>query len=407
MQKKLFKNVVFFLCCICFITICLNIPYFLICSITSNTFIGKEELDIINKLGNNFLFKTNVKKVSCDDGKEEKISEYIIEYNLFNALNIKNLKIKVVNNNLVYPGGNCVGLSLQTKGVVLIGNNFIITKNGNINTLVGTDLKVGDVILKLGDVEINDVTDIAKVLESYSPSEPLNVTIKRNNEIVTTKITPVFDSQTNQYKLGLWIKNESLGVGTLTFVKDDLSYGCLGHAITSENGEITEISGGNIYECNVIGIKKGQKGTPGELMGLFVRGRNIQGDIEKNTKYGVYGDLYENNSLVENKEHMIVGGKLTAKPGKAQILVCVDGYEIESFDIEIIKTNYQPTPENKSMVIKVTDKRLLSKTGGIVQGMSGSPIIQDNKIIGAVTHVFINDPTKGFGLYLDWMLFET
>lgn len=406
MNYKLLKRISFLLFCILFILISINIPYFLITSISSSTFIADDELQLIKKYGNNLFFKTNITKVSAGTVDDEKVSEYVIEYNLFNSFNIKNLKVKVVNDNLVYPGGNCVGLSLKTKGVTLIGNNYIITKNGNINTLEGTNLKVGDVIVKLDDLDINDVSDISKVLNEYDGNKYINVVAKRNGEFITSKIKPALDMQTNTYKLGLWVKNDSLGVGTLTFVKQNNRYGCLGHAITNESGENLEISGGEIYECNVIGVKKGEKGNPGELMGLFVQGRNIQGDIDKNSDYGVYGDLYENNTLVENKEQMLVGGKLTAKPGYAQIMVCVDGYDIEFFDIEIIKTNYQVSAENKSMIIKVTDKRLINKTGGIVQGMSGSPIIQDNKIIGAVTHVFVNDPTKGFGLYLDWMLFE-
>ena len=406
MKYKFFKAISFFLFCSLFVLISLNIPYFLISGINTNTFIAKNELDLIKKQGNNLFFNTNIKKLSASNGTEEKVSEYVIEYNLFNAFNIKNLKVKVVNDNLVYPGGNCVGLALKTKGVTLVGNNYIITKNGNVNTLLNSNLKVGDVITKLNDIYINDVSDVATVLENYVPNEDIIVEAKRNGETFTTKIKPALDIQTNKYKLGLWIKNDSLGVGTLTFVKDNNRYGCLGHAITNENGQNLEVSGGNIYECNVIGVKKGEKGNPGELMGLFAQGRNVQGDIDKNSDYGVFGNLYENNTFIENKKQMLVGGKLTAKPGFAQIMVCVDGYDIELFDIEIIKTNYQVTAENKSMIIKVTDDRLIEKTGGIVQGMSGSPIIQDNKIIGAITHIFVNDPLKGFGLYLDWMLFE-
>ena len=406
MNYKVFKSFAFILFCMLFIFISINIPYFLITGISSSTFIASYELDLIKKYGNNLFFNTNISKVSAGVVDEEKISEYIIEYNLFNVFNIKNLKVKVVNDNLVYPGGNSVGLSLKTKGVTLIGNNYIITKNGNINTLDGTNLKVGDIIVKLNDIEVNDIDDIANILKEYSGNEYISVVAKRNDEIVETKIKPELDVQTNTYKLGLWVKNDSLGVGTLTFIKQSNRYGSLGHAITTNNGKNLEISGGEIYECNVIGVKRGEKGSPGELMGLFVQGRNVQGNIDKNSSYGVYGNLYSNNTFVEGKEQMLVGGKLTAKPGYAQIMVCVDGYDIELFDIEIIKTNYQVSAENKSMIIKVTDDRLINKTGGIVQGMSGSPIIQDNKIIGAVTHVFVNDSTKGFGLYLDWMLFE-
>lgn len=405
MEHKKIKLISFLIFCITFVIVAISIPYLLISEIGSDTFIAQNELELIKSRGNNFLFSTKVSKVSASTDKEEKISEYVIEYKLFNSLNIKNLKVKVVNDNLVYPGGNCVGLAFTTRGVELIGNNYIITENGNVNTLKDTDLKVGDTILNIDGVDINDVSDVSKVLDNYK-SGSMKVLVKRGNETFTTSITPAKDYQSGKYKLGLWIKNDSLGVGTLTFVKDNNRYGCLGHAITDENGDILDITGGEIYECNVIGVNKGERGNPGELMGLFARGRNVQGDIDKNNEYGVYGYLNEDNSLTYDKQKMLVGGKLTAKPGNAQIMVCVDGYDIELFDIEIIKTNYQMSPESKSMIIKVTDKDLIAKTGGIVQGMSGSPIIQDNKIVGAVTHVFVNDPTKGFGLYLDWMLFE-
>lgn len=405
MKHKVLKLLSFLIFCIAFIVIFASIPYGLISSINGNSFIALDELKHIEDMGNNLFFNTTVSKLSAKDEVEEKISEYVIEYKLFNSINIKNLKVKVVNDNLVYPGGNCVGLSFSTRGVELIGNNSIITKSGNVNTLIDTNLKVGDIILKLNDTEINDVSDVSKVLELYK-SGKISVLAKRGNEVFNTAITPAKDYQTGKYKLGLWIKNDSLGVGTLTFIKDNNRYGCLGHAITNEEGGVLDVVGGEIYECNVIGVNKGKKGAPGELMGLFARGRNIQGDIDKNNEYGVYGYLNEDNSLVYDKQKMLVGGKLTAKPGKAQIMVCVDGYDIELFDIEIIKTNYQLSPESKSMIIKVTDKELINKTGGIVQGMSGSPIIQNGKIVGAVTHVFVNDPTKGFGLYLDWMLFE-
>lgn len=405
MKHKIIKNVSFLIFCLTFIIISYSIPYFLINEIGTNTFIAKNELELIKNKGNNLFFSTKVNKVSASVEKDEKVSEYVIQYNLFNAFNIKNLKVKVVNDNLVYPGGNCVGLSFKTRGVELIGNNYIITENGNVNTLKNSNLKVGDKILKLNNVEINDVSDVAKVLDNYKSGD-IEVVAKRGDNIFTTKITPVKDFQTKKYKLGLWIKNDSLGVGTLTFVKDNNRYGCLGHAITDENGDVLDVTGGDIYECNVIGVKKGERGNPGELMGLFAQGRNIQGNIDKNSEYGVYGYLLNNNTLTEGKNKMMVGGKLTAVPGKAQIMVCVDGYDIELFDIEIIKTNYQLTPDSKSMIIKVTDEKLLQTTGGIVQGMSGSPIIQQGKIIGAITHVFVNDPTKGFGLYLDWMLFE-
>ena len=163
------------------------------------------------------------------------------------------------------------------------------------------------------------------------------------------------------------------------------------------------MSGGNIYSSSILGVKKGVSGKAGELMGTFSR-ENVVGSVDKNCEYGVYGYMNDVNEAIKSKTSIEIGGRLTAKPGRAKILSCINGTDIEEFDIEIIKTNFQNSYNQKSMVLRVIDKDLISRTGGIVQGMSGSPIIQDGKLIGAVTHVFVNDATKGFGLYLDWML---
>ncbi len=210
---------------------------------------------------------------------------------------------------------------------------------------------------------------------------------------------------TNTYKLGLWVKEDAVGIGTLSFVNATTKrFGSLGHSINdSETNECIKVSGGNIYESKILGIKKGKSGKAGELIGTFNR-ENVIGTVDKNCEYGVYGFVDSVETITKNKTAVDIGGRLSAKPGKAQILTCLDGDEIKAYDIEIIKTNFQSACNEKSMVLRVTDKNLIAKTGGIVQGMSGSPIIQDGKLIGAVTHVFVNDATKGFGIYIDWML---
>lgn len=384
---------VFIVCCLCF-------PYGLFMILEDGALITTDEFYKL-KTDANFC----VNSVLADDG--DKTNEYFVNFNLFNLFNIKKLKVNVVKNNEVFVGGDCVGLSLKSKGVVIVGSNYIITEHGNINPINNANLKTGDIIVKINEVDINTVKDIQEVLTGVN-GEQLSVIAKRNGAIFETKIKPELDVQTNSYKLGLWIKEDAVGVGTLTFIKPDtLRYGALGHAITdADSGEVFEVSGGEIYKCNVVGIKKGVSGNPGEILGFFMQGKNIQGNIDKNNEHGAYGNLNTNSDLVLNKSRIRVGGRLTAKPGKATILTCVNGVNVEEFDIELIKTDYVSGGKNKSMVIKVVDQDLINKTGGIVQGMSGSPIIQNGKIVGAVTHVFVNDPTKGFGLYLDWMINE-
>jgi len=330
-----------------------------------------------------------------------------VDVKLFNFLTVNSFYVNTQEEYL-YAGGNAVGIYLNTKGVMLIGNNSIITKEGLVDTLKNSELQVGDIILKINDEEIFDINDIIENINLEANKGKLaKITYIRKNKEYETFLKPALDIESNTYKLGIWVKNDASGVGTLTYIKEDGRFGALGHAINVSNTkQAYEISGGKLYKCNIIGVNKGEKGRAGELKGLFLQGKNAQGDIDKNISTGVYGDINENSSIfecVKNKKYQI-GGRFTARPGKAKILCCVSGTEVKEYDIEIIKTNYQNSSKEKSMVIKIVDKELLEKTGGIVQGMSGSPIIQNDKIIGAVTHVFINDSTKGFGLYLDWMM---
>lgn len=330
-----------------------------------------------------------------------------VNVKFLNLITINSFYVKTVEES-VYAGGNAVGVYLNTKGVMLMGSNSIITKNGLVNTLENSDLQVGDVIMKLNDEVIYNIDDISEIINrEENKGNSVKITYLRNNKEYETSLMPALDEQSGEYKLGIWVKNDASGVGTLTFITKEGEFGALGHSINvSGTKSAYNIAGGKLYTCNIIGVNKGQKGRAGELKGLFLQGKNIQGEITQNIQTGIYGKIGENSSLLEDaktREYKI-GGRFSARPGKAKILSCVSGNEVKEYDIEIVKTNYQNSSKEKSMVIKVTDKELLDKTGGIVQGMSGSPIVQNGKIVGAVTHVFINDSSKGFGLYLDWMI---
>ena len=330
-----------------------------------------------------------------------------VNVKFLNLITINSFYVKTVEES-VYAGGNAVGVYLNTKGVMLMGSNSIITKNGLVNTLENSDLQVGDVIMKLNDEVIYNIDDISEIINrEENKGNSVKITYLRNNKEYETSLMPALDEQSGEYKLGIWVKNDASGVGTLTFITKEGEFGALGHSINvSGTKSAYNIAGGKLYACNIIGVNKGQKGRAGELKGLFLQGKNIQGEITQNIQTGIYGKIGENSSLLEDaktREYKI-GGRFSARPGKAKILSCVSGNEVKEYDIEIVKTNYQNSSKEKSMVIKVTDKELLDKTGGIVQGMSGSPIVQNGKIVGAVTHVFINDSSKGFGLYLDWMI---
>ena len=203
----------------------------------------------------------------------------------------------------------------------------------------------------------------------------------------------------------MWVRDHASGIGTLTYINSKNRFGALGHPICdSDTKSVISLKDGQLYNCSVLGVNKGSSGAPGELKGLFMQGKNTQGVIEKNNNYGVFGTIYNDSNFLKKYKEIEIGSRISVKPGKAKIKCCLDGNNVEEFDIEIIKTNYQNYSNGKSMVIRVTDKNLISRTGGIVQGMSGSPIIQNGKLVGAVTHVFVNDPTKGYGIYAEWML---
>lgn len=397
--KRLPKIVILIvlMCAFC-INFLMNIPS----SPSFLTFASKEEISHFIKNSKGLIsYKIDKIEVLAGEGIIK------VDKKLFGVITLQSALVDT-REEKIYAGGNAVGVYLSTDGVMLLGSNSIITKEGLVDTLSGSDLQVGDVILKLNGETIKDIGDISRIInEEDARGKEVTVTYIRKNKEYTTMIYPALDIESGEYKLGIWVKNDASGVGTLTYVKTDGSFGALGHSINPSNSkEPYRISGGKVYNCNIIGVNKGKKGKAGELKGLFLQGKNAQGEILKNNSTGIYGNLNENSKLFQetkNREYKI-GGRFTARPGKAKILSCVDGDKVEEFDIEIIKTNYQSSSKEKSMVLKIIDKKLLEKTGGIVQGMSGSPIIQNGKIIGAVTHVFLNDSTKGFGLYLDWMI---
>lgn len=360
-----------------------------------------DAVDYINrdKIFGRFVNAEYDKRVMATDGKQSTS----VNLKLLNLFTIKSFEVNAEEID-IYEGGEIVGFSLNGDGVVILGFGKVHTEKGEIDTVENSNIKKGDIIKEIEEEGIKSVADICRVVnKEENKDRQLNIKIKRKDEIIDTTIMSAFDIYSGIYKLGLWVKDDVSGIGTLTFIKkDDGRFGALGHAICdSDTKTIYNIDSGEMYPCTVLGVKKGAKGKAGELKGLFFQGKNNKlGVVDKNVEAGVFGNVIKQTS---SKKLLKAGGRLYAKPGKAYIKSAVDG-ELKDYEIEIIKTNYQSSSNEKSMVIRVTDKELLQKTGGIIQGMSGSPIIQNGYVIGAVTHVFINDPTKGFGIYLDWMI---
>ena len=395
--SKVFKLAFFLLFLSIFLYVSFTFPYELFLYSNQNVVLNKDEYEkLANKLSTKVV-------ATCTKDEDSKLNEYAVNYKLFNLFDVLSLRVKVADNS-VYLGGDCLGFSLDSKGLTVVGSNYIFTKNGAVNPFVGSGLKVGDLIQTLNGKAISTIDEINEILAG-SGGQALPMTVLRDGKEINLTITPAKDSFSGEYKLGLWIKNNTEGIGTLTFVEDEnLRFGSLGHAIYNNGGSILQVNDGNIYRCKVLGIKKGVDGTPGEILGTFSKNDPL-GDVDKNSEYGVFGYI-TNKEFAEEKQLVQVGGRASVKPGKATISCALNGEDIKPYEIEIIKANYQTSSNEKSMVFRVVDKELLALTGGIIQGMSGSPIMQNGKIIGAVTHVFVNDPTKGFGLYLDWMLLE-
>ncbi len=329
-----------------------------------------------------------------------------IEFKLFNLIPIKSSRIKVIKDDKIYASGQAIGLVLKTDGVLIVGSSPVLTADGEKDALSQGGLKIGDIIKSIENETVENVSSISKIInEDKNKGRELEIKLVRKNKEVVARVKPFYDIKDENYKLGVWVRDDASGIGTLTFIKKDNRFGALGHPICDSDtkGKIT-LKEGKMYNCSILGVNKGKSGTPGEIKGLFMQNKGEQGVIEKNNDYGVFGNLKKDNNIVKNAVELEIGGRLSVKPGKAKIMCCIDLDKVETFDIEIIKTNFQNYSNDKSMVLRVTDEDLIKRTGGIVQGMSGSPIIQDGKIVGAVTHVFVSDPLKGFGVYVDWML---
>lgn len=325
-----------------------------------------------------------------------------VTFKLFGLIPIKSVDVQILGDENVYLGGNAVGFSIKTEGVIVVGKNSVLTNNGLVSVCENQNINAGDVITHIDGVSIKDANDIPNHLKSTNDS--VNLTLKRGSKSFDVTLHPQVDTNGNK-KLGLWVRDDATGIGTLTYVDSKtLDFGALGHPVTDgETGTKIDIQKGQVYDCSVVGIEKGERGKPGELKGVFLSSKNAKGEIEGGNDFGIYGKILEKSGMVDENVVAGVGGRLAVKPGKAQIMSSVSGVR-EYYDIEIIKASKQKSAKDKSMVFRVIDKRLLELTGGIIQGMSGSPILQNGKLVGAVTHVFVSDPTKGYGIYIDWMM---
>ena len=301
----------------------------------------------------------------------------------------------------VYLGGYPLGLTIDGDGVTVVGLNEFVGIDGKLYCPAqNAGITVGDVIIELDGHKIFSSQKLIEVSKGIKGASA-KIKFIRNGLVIEKQITPAKDLSNGIYRLGLWTRDASSGVGTLTYVRKNLSFASLGHPICDAKGNIVRCSNGGVFACNIEGIKKGQQGVAGELKGTLQFDERM-GNLYKNNKFGAYGTFDSMPKFCTDLIDVADIGEI--QPGYAQIYCTFEDGIRRAYDIKIVKASYQTSCNDKGMVIQVTDKELLEKTGGIVQGMSGSPIVQNGKLVGAVTHVFVNDPTRGYGIYAKWML---
>ena len=344
---------------------------------------------------------SNTKSIENEIGRDGRV-----DVKLFGKIPVKSVNVLFREKNYVVPGGSCVGISIRNKGLLVIATGDVVDENGNKHSPANEcGIKQGDIIEKINGNEITSSADIARVCKEAG-GNAVKLTVFRKGNYIDLTCVPYKDWRDGNYKLGTWVRDTTSGVGTLSFYsKEYNAYGALGHAITDADTQVDiRVADGDLYSAEVVGIIKGEKGKPGEIRGSFGKEETIIGDIDSNNEFGVFGNMingYYNTSTDNNIE---IAYPEEIRTGDAKIVTTIDDIVTEEYNCNVIKLYPQSVPSIKSMVIEITDEKLLNSTGGIIQGMSGSPVIQNGKLVGVVTHVFINDPTKGYCVYASWMM---
>ena len=333
------------------------------------------------------------------------VFSYRLVYNEYYFEFHDELEVSSANEKFVNPLGKIVGIYTECDGVFVIDTCEIEDENGNDIDVSGAYVKTGDYILAIDGKTLTEKEDMIKAVEN-SNGKSLELLVSRDEKEFNVLLTPV-KAKDGTYKLGIWVKDDLAGVGTITYFMGNGDFAALGHGMgDGETDNLVEIGGGDVYVSTIIGIEKGKKGAPGEVKGVIHYGTNNHiGELDTNTGKGIYGrlDQDELRAYVRQYPSYPVANKQEIVPGPAYIISEVSG-AITKYNIEITYVDYLAMDSNKGLYIKVVDRELLELTGGIIQGMSGSPIIQNGKIIGAVTHVLINDPTSGYGIFIDEMM---
>lgn len=349
----------------------------------------------VNREANGF------KIIALKPGKTE------MQLKLWGSIPLRSIEVESISNQRVVVGGHSIGVLLQSKGIMVVGFAPIISTEGEkVYPARDHGIQIGDLIMKADNKKIQSENDLAGIIDE-NREKKVTLEIKRSEKEITIPVPTAYCAETNRYRIGLYVRDGITGVGTLTFWDPKTRYyAALGHIIIdADTKKGIDVLQGKIVSASIQTVKAGQPGKPGEKIGVFNDESNLSGNILKNSYNGIYGQTDKDVVNPKIKYTMEVGYAHQVAAGKAEIFTVVNGDEIEKFAVDIEKI-YPGRENGKGMIIKVTDPRLLNLTGGIIQGMSGSPIIQNNRVIGAVTHVFLNDPTRGYGIFMDNMLSE-
>lgn len=331
-----------------------------------------------------------------------------INLKIFNFLSARSTKPVMTPEVKVIPGGQPIGVKIYTKGILVVGFSDIETPSGKKQSpsVIG-GIEIGDRIEELNGNKVNTCRELIDFVNK-NKGNPINIKVNKNDREKIIKVKPIETVKNDEYKIGLWVRDTTSGVGTMTFYDPESgTFGALGHPINDvDTGLMLTIRDGKIYNAKIMSVEQGTRGNPGELRGMFDE-QDVVGNLQKNTSSGIFGKMTKKMESKIYDTPIMVASQNDVKEGPAKVLTSIEGSEVKEYDIYIEKLTEQSKPNSKSMIIRVTDKELISKTGGIVQGMSGSPIIQNGKLVGAVTHVFVNRPDMGYGIYAEWMLRES
>ena len=359
--------------------------------------------------GQKFVVQTGLPMLAASDGgavsvlasQDERVTisaeaggQTSVTFSLLGLIPVHETRVNVVEERTLIPGGQAVGVALKTRGVLVVSD-----------AAKGRALRAGDVILSADGKNVESTKALSEQVGT-AQTDTVRLEVLRGGQTITVDAQAEPDPSDGRRKLGVWVRDSTAGVGTLTYIDPaNQAYGALGHAIVdADTGRLLAAREGAILHASIVGVTKGQSGKAGELKGNFLKAGEQIGSLMENCEYGIYGVLDDMPENLLYPQGLRAGARSAVHTGTASIIATVDADGPQEYGVEIVRCFAQSEPSQKGMILRVTDERLLHRTGGIVQGMSGSPILQDGRIIGAVTHVYLSDATQGYGMYIEWML---